>query len=443
MNNNSQTPATSLAETLTGSPPEPREGRDILRHVTSLSLTKAGDGLADPKLVLSWLMAHLGASSFLVGLLVPVREAGSLLPQLFTAARLRAVAQRKRVWAVAAGVQGAALLVMAGAGLTLSGTAAGVAILSALAVLALARSAASVTYKAVLGSTVSKGRRGAVTGTATSIGSVATILFALALMTGWVQREALVIGALAVAGLAFAAAGLVFATMEETPAQATDAPATLKRVLAPLRDDPQLRRFIWARGLLTATALAPPYLVLLSQDPDSDGVQGLGALVLASALAAVLSGAIWGRFSDRSSRKVLMVAGVLGAVSMVAAVALAAAGLHWALPGALFILMLAHQGVRVSRSTHLVDMAPDGRRADYAALSNTAIGLVLLGTGIFGALASVAGAGVTLAVFAAMAIAGGALALTLTETGTAAKTSDAKTSAAKTSDATTRTDTQE
>jgi hypothetical protein len=406
----------TLARTVTGSAPDGREGRDILRHLASLSLTKAGDGLADPKLVLSWLMAQLGAASWMVGLLVPVREAGSLLPQLFTAARLRAVARRKRVWAVAAGVQGVALLVMAGAGLTLTGGAAGLAILMALAVLALARSAASVTYKAVLGSTVSRGRRGAVTGAATSVGSVATILFALALMSGWVDRAALVIGALVLAGAAFAAAGLVFATMEEPPnADKAEGARSLSDVLSPLREDAQLRRFIAARGLLTATALAPPYLVLLSSGAARDALEGLGALVLASALAAVISGAVWGRFADRSSRRVLMVAGGLGAASMLAAQALVASGLAWALPGALFTLMLAHQGVRVSRATHLVDMAPEGRRADYAAVSNTLIGVVLLGTGIFGALASIAGEGVTLAVFACMAVAGGAIALTLTD----------------------------
>lgn len=74
-----------------------QQPQNFLRHAGALGLSKAADGLSDPKLVLSWLMTHLGVPAALIGLLVPIREAGSLLPQLFTAARIRAMARRK--WA--------------------------------------------------------------------------------------------------------------------------------------------------------------------------------------------------------------------------------------------------------------------------------------------------------------------------------------------------------
>ena len=57
-------------------------------HVVALTLTKSADGLVDAKLVLPWLLGALGAPAFFVGLLVPIREAGALLPQLVIAARL-------------------------------------------------------------------------------------------------------------------------------------------------------------------------------------------------------------------------------------------------------------------------------------------------------------------------------------------------------------------
>ena len=50
-------------------------------HLTSLALTKTADGLIDPKLVLAWLLDAIGSPGFLVGMLVPVRESGALLPQ--------------------------------------------------------------------------------------------------------------------------------------------------------------------------------------------------------------------------------------------------------------------------------------------------------------------------------------------------------------------------
>lgn len=61
-------------------------------HLLSLTLTKIADGLIDPKLVLAWLLGAGGAPFFLIGLLVPIREAGALLPQL----ALARIVQRRR-----------------------------------------------------------------------------------------------------------------------------------------------------------------------------------------------------------------------------------------------------------------------------------------------------------------------------------------------------------
>ena len=58
------------------------EARRFSVHFTALSLTKVADGLINPKIILSWLLSTLGAPGYLIGALVPVREAGALLPQL-------------------------------------------------------------------------------------------------------------------------------------------------------------------------------------------------------------------------------------------------------------------------------------------------------------------------------------------------------------------------
>lgn len=398
---------------------------NFLRHVSSLSLTKAADGLVDPKIVLAWLMAALGAPAALIGLLVPIREAGALLPQLFTAARIRSMARRKWAWAWASAVQGLAALAMAGIALTLEGVAAGVAICAALAVLALARSVASVAHKDVLGKTVAQGRRGTATGLAAALAPVAVIGFAALLMLDPAGRMALVIGALAVAGVFWLVAAGIFAGLREeagaTEGGANGIAAALAN-LRYLREDQQLARFVLARGLLTATALAPPYLVLLAAGAAGEALAELGALVLASALAGLVSGYVWGRLADRSSRRVLMLTGATGAGALLLALGFDAAGLAgtlWALPAALFGLALSHQGVRVGRATYLVDMAPADLRAVYTAVANTVIGVVLLAGGVFGAIAAALGPQATLALFAAMALAGAWVAKGLKETGTA------------------------
>ncbi|ETX28418.1 MFS transporter [Roseivivax isoporae] len=390
-----------------------REARNGLRHMVSLSVQKVADGLIDPKLVLAWLMNALGAPAVLVSALVPIREAGALLPQILLSGVVEARRIRKWVWVAGCALQGVAAAGIALSALTLQGWAAGLAICGCLAVLALARAACSVSYKDILGKTVAKTRRGAVKGVAGSASSAAVLVFAGLLVSGLLQDRAPLVAAIALAAALWILAALIFATLEERPSEPEERAAI---DLTPLREDPQFRRFIAARGALTATALAPPYLVILS---GGDGaLQQLGALLLASAAAAFVSSFVWGRLSDRSSRKVLILAGLAGAASMAATVAAGALGWTEGLivaPLLLFVMQIAYQGVRVARSTYLVDMAPKERRSTYAAIANTSIGVLLLAAGAFGGALSVAGALWALSGFAVLSALGAALAFGLRE----------------------------
>jgi hypothetical protein len=398
---------------IAGKPELDHEADNGLRHVAALSMTKLADGLIDPKLVLAWLLNALGVPAPFISALVPIREAGALLPQVFLAAVLARMRQRRWMWAAGTLAEGAAAALIALAALTLTGAGAGWAFVVALAVLALARSAASVSYKEMLGKTVGRSRRGAVTGAAGSLSSAGVVIFAVLLVFGVLEGTAALAGAVALAALLFVAAAAVFATLREAPSE-IDARAGELVLLRYFRDDPNFTRFVVARGFLTATALSPPYIVLLSGDADGALAQ-LGALVIASALASFLSSWIWGRFADQSSRKVLIAAGLIGAGAMGLAVGLGAFAAAWSLPGALFVLMVAHHGVRNGRSTYLVDIAPDDARGGYAAASNTAIGILLLVTGLFGGALSLLGPSAALLGFAALAVIGAFVALGLQE----------------------------
>lgn len=397
-----------------------REPRNFLRHAASLTMTKVADGLLDPKLVLSWLLGTLGASAAIVGLLVPVREAGALLPQLLAAPRVEAMAIRKWAWAGGSLVQGLAAAGIVAAGLTLEGAAAGWTIVILLAVLAVARSICSVSYKDILGKTVGQSRRGTVTGFASSAASTGVIVFALALMILPGARMVIVIGALTLAAALWLLAAALFSTLDELPSKPQAQPSARKAVaqLALLREDPELALFIASRGFLTATALAPPFLVLMASDDGSGAFAQLGALVLASAVASLVSSYVWGRLADRSSRMVLVLAGLAAAATLVLAVLLSFAGLMGGLvaaPAVLFALMIAYHGVRQGRSTYLVDMAPSDQRAAYTAVSNTVIGVALLASGGFGALAALGGPEATIALFALMCLAGAGVAWRMSE----------------------------
>jgi len=409
--------ATGLFDRIAGEGADRTEARNGLRHIASLSLTKIADGLIDPKLVLSWLLTALGSPSALIGALVPIREAGALLPQILLAARVQAMRYRKRAWVLGSAVQGAAALAIAAAGLLLDGLAAGLAICAALAVLALARAACSVSYKDVLGRTVGETRRGAVTGLAGSAASAAVVIFALLLVSGLMQAKGPVLAAIALAGCLWLLAAAAFSFLDEEAA-APDADTTRPAFLSILRQDAGLRRFVLVRGLLVSTALAPPWIVLLAGQGGDAVLRALGALVLASAAASFLSSFVWGRLSDRSSRLTLALSGLAGAAALALALILAwtgQIGAVWAGPGVLFVLMVAYHGVRQARSVWLVDYAPEDRRAAYAAVANTAIGTILLAAGAFGGALSVVAAEWAVAGYALMAAAGGALAMTLAD----------------------------
>ena len=77
--------------------------------------------------------------------------------------------------------------------------------------------------------------------------------------------------------------------------------------------------------------------------------------------------------------------------------------------------MVAYQGVRLGRATHLVDMAPPDQRAAYTAVSNSVIGVVLLVGGVFGWIADQWGREVVLAAFTIASLAAAFLARRLDE----------------------------
>lgn len=384
---------------------------NFLIHTTSIALTRLGDGLADPKLVLAWLMGALGAPAGVVGLLVPVRESLSLLPQLVIAGIIRRMPIRKWVWVAGSTIQGIAVIAMGIAALLLEGATAGWTIIALLALFAIARSASSVSHKDVLGKTVSKSTRGTAKGTSGSIAAVAVLGFGALLAFDILPLTVNTIaGALFVGGSLWLVAALVFSTLSEVPGATGgggNALAVARAEIRLFRDDPQLVRLIVTRGLLIATALAPPFLVALAGQEGNNALDTLGPFVVASSTANFLGSYAWGRLADRSSRKVLMAAATIGAFANLGALGVAAvfdgsSALPAAMAVVLFILMIGYQGVRLGRSTHIIDMATEETRAAYTALSNTAVGLLLVAGGGFGLLAQYVGEEAVLLCFAAM-----------------------------------------
>ena len=400
---------------------------NAVRIIGAQTLQNIGDRVVDAKTVLPWVLAAVGAPAGLTGLLVPIREAGALLPQASLVPWVRRRAVRKWVWVAGAAGQAAAVAVMALVAATASGVTAGLALLAALAVFAVARSLSSIASKDVLGRTVPKGQRGRINGWATVTSGVVAITLGLAIraLGGEEANVAALAAMLAGAAIAWVVALAVFATVREPAGEQDTALAVgwLGHAVELLRQDVPFRRFVIVRTLLLVSALSPPFVVTLAAQETGVGFGSLGPFLISSGLAGLVGGWVFGRLADRSSR-MLMVVGA-GASSAVIVVLLAARTLPeiaqawWLYPLAYLLLALGHTGVRVARKTYVVDLASGNQRTDYVAVSNTAMGVLLLLTGaISGGLAQF-GIEVALAFLAALGLLGVLVARALPEVSTA------------------------
>lgn len=362
---------------------------NFLRLILANGLTKIGDLLINPKTVLAWLIVAVGAPPALVGVLVPIRESGSLIPQLAIGAWVRRHPVRKGFWVLGAVLQGLCVLGMAASVWLWQGLAAGLAIIVMLVLFSVSRGLCSVAMKDVQGKCIPKSRRGRLTGLASTLSGLVTLLAGLFLFGGGKDPGVVFYSLLLLAaGLIWWAAAAVFARVDEFAGETAGGGHALSQALHSLgllvRDVP-FRNFVIARALLMASALGSPFLVTLAQD-RSQGAALLGGFVVASSLASTVSATVWGYMADVSSRRVMIRGGALAALVCLAVAALALldpawGGKTWCYPLAFFVLAIAHAGVRIGRKTYLVDMAGGNKRTDYTSVSNTVIGVLLLVVG--------------------------------------------------------------
>lgn len=397
---------------------------NFFRTLVANTLTSVGDRLASAKTTLPWLLSYLAAPGWCISLLVPIRESGSMLPQLAIGALVRRRPIRKGVWVAGSVLQGLALAGMAGASLVLHGLPAGLTLIALLILFSLARGACSVAYKDVLGKTIPKTRRGRLSGWISAIAGSSSMLIGAGLAWYMAREEALAYVAILGGGaLLWFAAAAAYATIVEYPGETGGGMEGLRgsfRRLAFLRDDLPFRRFVIARALAMGSGLAAPFYVMLAREDLGEAAGFLGVFIAVEGLAALVSAPLWGYFSDRSARLVFAAAcGLASLLSLSVAVwsllDFSPAAARWFYPVAFFGLGIAHSGVRLGRKTYLVDLAEGNRRTDYVAVSNTVIGALLLASGLIGAAAAAFSAEAAILLLALAGLTGAALSLTWKE----------------------------
>lgn len=398
--------------------------RSFVLILASSFLTKLGDALASPKTTLAWLCTALGAPAFVLGMLVPVRESGSMIPQLFIGGHIRRLPLRKWVWVAGSIGQFICISALGLVAFSLEGAAAGWAILGLVTVFSLCRGLSSIASKDVMGKTIPAGKRGQLGGWSASAAGLVSIAAGAALMLPVSDSmDTDTLGMILVgAGMLWLVAALVYSQVPEFRGETGGGRSAAEALgkLRILKTDKPFRRFVITRALLMCSALSAPFYVALAQQSLGSTGLVLGAFILASGLADFVSAPFWGRFADRSSRNVMIAAAaVTAAIGIVtsATFLLTAepAGVAWLAPLGFFILMVAHSGVRVGRKTFVVNLGSGNDRTDYVAISNTVIGVLLLVAGSVGALSSLVGAEGVIGLLALMGLAGALLGTHLPE----------------------------
>lgn len=393
---------------------------NFIHTLTANTLSSLADKLASAKTTLPWLLLHLGAPAWMLSLLVPIRESGSMLPQMLIGALVRRQPVRKWVWVWGGALQGISLMAMGWTAMILEGTTAGVTLLSLLVLFSLARGACSVAYKDVQGKTIPKTRRGRLSGWISAVSGLAALAVGVVLsqlQTGGSQL--LYVGLLLLAALCWFLAAWWFSRIVEFPG-ATEGGANglteaLKK-LSLLRDDKPFRRFVIARALAMGSGLAAPFYIALARDDLGSAISLLGLFIAIEGLAGLISSPVWGRWADQSSRQVFAVACALAGVLSILVASISWLTLSPTLAMLVYLLAffglgVAHAGVRLGRKTYMVDMASGNKRTDYVAVSNTVIGALLLLTGLVGAVTALISVQGTLILLGLAGLAGAAMSL--------------------------------
>lgn len=361
--------------------------RNFFYHLWISLGNKIADSLISPRLILPWLLNAMASPLWVVSLLVPIREAGALLPQLLVASILRVKKIRKWVWFKACVVLTVCGFLLIWAALFGQGVWGAVAVLSILTVLSLARGVTSITSKDVMAKTVDKKSRGHLMGWSTSMAGAITLLAGIVLifLTGEPGRK-VVAGLLLLASLGWGIS-IIFCALLIEPASEIETVAKEKnsviRAWEILTTDKQFFHFNISRSLLLSSALSLPYIAILGREHSGANLGGLGILVLISGLAAMFSSPFWGLRADRSSRNVMRDSGLLVAMAcfLITLFGYLPDYLNssvWPYAIAYGVVVIGETGIGIGRKTYIVNMGDGESRALYIALSNTITGILVL-----------------------------------------------------------------
>jgi MFS family permease len=344
-----------------------------------------------PSSVLPALFRALSASEPIIGFASTVFSLGVYLPQLLYA-RLVTGKPRKKPYMLT-GASGRVLLPLIAlalwSGISRTPELAIVFLLACIGIFAIGDGLCALSWLDIMARAIPVSRRGRFVAVSQVAGSLAGV--GVGVVLGFIfnssrltfpSNYALIF---TLAAIAMAPSVVALLSVREPPPAATQGAEKAHRqeswLRAPL-SDPMLVRLIVSRVLLNMGGLATPFYVGHAQDVLHLPTAIIGGFVTAQTIGGIVAAVALGPVAERRGPLlVIQIAGAVGLVSPLLALALHLAGEGWL--AATYPIVYAAQGAVQSTwllgfSNYAIEIAPPEMRPAYLGLSNTVVGFMTL-----------------------------------------------------------------
>ena len=400
-------------------PLSPRDlRRNFILGVINGAVFNISEVFMDPEMVFTWFLAQLGASNFLIGLVLPIRQTGWFIPQIFASGYVQRQ-PRKLPFYKAVGVFRSC---------TLLGLVLGVLFIPAespwllviffacLIAYSLGSGLAGLVFMAMLQRVIPPRRRGSFFAQRMFWGGLLALGASAAVGVLLDQPDnvpvirslhfpfnfALMFG---ISFVAFVLTLMTWAMIEEPPEDVSPERVhwrvQIKRGAKILRENVPYRTFVMVRLCLMLAQLAMPFYIVYAKDVLHVPARMAGVYLTARTASSIVSNLLWGRISDRQgNRRLIRITNCVGLAIPLLSLSIGALGglMPSLLPWLSYIFTLVFiasgaygMGSAIANMNYLLDIAPPQQRALYVGFSNTLFGLAVLASSLGGVIVDWAG----------------------------------------------------
>ena len=373
---------------------------------------RMADVFMDAGVVLTWFLAQLGASNWLIGLISPIRLGGWFFPQIFVSGYLQRQPCKLPLYRAMSILRGVVLVCVVLVVVFLPSYSVWllVTFFTLMVVYSIGEGLAGIPFMDMVGRVVSPTRRGAFFGQRMFWGSL--VALAAGPLVGLLLDEPdglrFPVNFAVIFGLGFLSISvsmtswcLVRELPEEVDPVRVRWTEQLKRGMLLLQADAPYRTYVLARLSLMVAQMAAPFYIVYAKNVLGIPARMVGVYLTARTATSILSNLLWGRISDhRGNRQLIRVTNVIGLSVPLAALFIG--GLGELVPGVqpivvyLYALVFVASGAlgagsSIGNINYLLEIAPAAQRSLYLGFTNTLFGLGVLASSLGGLIVDWAG----------------------------------------------------